>query len=520
VLSIIAFARVGALSQAWKVFRAAGFDRVTDDPAVLSLRGRLLKDEGLSASGPKQRNLYKRAGESYARAAKLNGQTYPLINAATLSLLAREASKSRVLARAVLDRRDDDAETPYWRDATRAEALLLLEETVEARRMLALAVSRAPQAYEDHAATLRQFGLILNALGQDKSWLDEFRPPRCLHFAGPLTLTPAEEKSLAREIRTILTNERVGFGFGALAAGADILMAEALLEAGAELNVVLPSPPATFRQNSVVRYGRRWGDRFDDVLRATATLRMPAEPETAPFALTIRLAAEIAMGRTAMRAATLQTEALQLVALTKNAGAERDASASAWMAAKWRKGGRRNHVLRAAGSGGGHGRPATPRHSNVGLAAVLRIELPDLLPEKSEKLLRRIAAHLGDRRSSQFVPPRWTGDALLLAHDGVESALHAVYGMVGKLGINDSLRIAGHYGIAHRQKDPFSRTHYTGGHMADLPRQIILSTPSGAFHASEDFAAALHAFAPCRRTEYVGDLPQAGSSPLRLFAIR
>jgi hypothetical protein len=520
LLPIIAFARAGALSQAWRLFRAAGFDHVTDDPAVLALRGRLLKDEALATSGLQQRSFYKKAADSYARAADLNGNTYPLINAATLSLLAGKPRKARSLARSVLDRHGEDAETPYWREATRAEALLLLEKANDARNAFALAVSKAPQAYEDHASTLRQLGLILNALRLDKSWLDKFRPPRCLHFAGPLTLAPGEEKSLGREIRTILGNERTGFGFGALAAGTDILIAEALLEAGAELHVVLPSSAASFRESSVTKYGRRWGSRFDEVLWAAATLRTPAEPEIVPFALAIRLAAEVAMGRAAMQAATLQTEALQLVVLAKETGPERDGSASAWMSAKWRKSGRRNFVLRGASPGGHSRAQATPRHKDVGVVAALRIELPDLLPEDSARLLRRVAGRLADRHSRQFAPPRWTGDAILLVYSSVEAAAEGAYRALGKSGADDSLRIAGHYGIAHRLKDPFSRTHYVGGQIAELPRQILLSTPSGALHVSEDFAAAMYASGSSCRAEYIGDLPVAGSSPLRLFAIR
>ena len=101
LLSVMALARAGALSHAWRVFREAAFDKVCDDPAVLRLRGRLLKDEARGARGVHKRRFYKHAAQSYARAAELGGRTYPLINAASLSLLAGEPGKARGLARSV-----------------------------------------------------------------------------------------------------------------------------------------------------------------------------------------------------------------------------------------------------------------------------------------------------------------------------------------------------------------------------------------------------------------------------------
>ena len=43
--TIIALARSGALDRARRLFDEAGLGSVTDEPATLSVRGRLLKDE-------------------------------------------------------------------------------------------------------------------------------------------------------------------------------------------------------------------------------------------------------------------------------------------------------------------------------------------------------------------------------------------------------------------------------------------------------------------------------------------
>ncbi|WP_204306065.1 tetratricopeptide repeat-containing protein, partial [Stenotrophomonas maltophilia] len=58
------------------------------DPAVLALHGRLLKDRALGLSGPARQATAAQAADAYAAAARLRPATYPLINAATLSLIA------------------------------------------------------------------------------------------------------------------------------------------------------------------------------------------------------------------------------------------------------------------------------------------------------------------------------------------------------------------------------------------------------------------------------------------------
>ena len=257
------------------MFRAAGLENIDDDAAVLSVRGRLLKDRALAAKGAERRRLYRNAADAYASAGAIGGgANYPLINAATLSLLAGERRRAQAFARQVLERDRhgaDESETPYWKVATRAEALLLLGDVAGARSVLEKAIATAPCAYEDHASTLRQFGLILEALKEDKSWLDACRPPRALHFAGHMAVPP-NARATIREIHDVLETERIGFGYGALAAGADILIAQALLERGAELHVVVPGSTGKFRQTSVAPSGKVWAGRFDDILRSATSV--------------------------------------------------------------------------------------------------------------------------------------------------------------------------------------------------------------------------------------------------------
>ena len=72
----------------------------------------------------------------------------------------------------------------------------------------------------------------------------------------------AAEEELAGRIAAAITERQVTVGFGPLACGADILIAEALLAAGAELQVVLPFCEADFVAESVLSGGEAWLPRY------------------------------------------------------------------------------------------------------------------------------------------------------------------------------------------------------------------------------------------------------------------
>jgi hypothetical protein len=519
LLPIVAYARSGALDHAWRLFREGGFEGVNDDPAVLSVRGRLLKDRALGAAGEARRRLYLEAAEAYAGAGALSGASYPLINAATLSLLAGRPEQARDLARKVLElgeRGEDEAETPYYGAATRAEALLLLGDIPGARTAFTDAIALAPRAYEDHASTLRQFGLILGELGQDSSWLDACRPPRALHFAGHMALA-ADDAATRRKVEAILEQERIGSGFGALAAGADIVAAEAVLARGGELHVLLPAAADVFREASVARFGDNWTARFDKVMEQAASLRSMAREPGRPTGLSIRLAAEVAMGCAVMQADNLMTEAVQLVILDKSAAGDSD-----WVGARWAASGRRRHVIEAPRIRARTAASAIEASiAGDGLAALLRIEVAaDGLGRTQLEVLDRLAAALRSGPAA-LVPPRWTGEAVFAAYENTAAAAAAALAALDAGG-GSTLRIAGAYGLASRTEDPFGGPPHLAGPASRRVAAIAASVPPGAIHVGEDFAASLYAgpAAGRPRIERVGELEDDGEGPTPLYSLK
>jgi hypothetical protein len=306
-------ARAGDTERAWELFAEAGLAAETDHVDTLALKGRLFKDRALKAAPEERSALLRAASQAYLRAAEGAPATYPLINAATIALLDGDRGQAAGLAQRVLSMLDSGAhepETAYWLSATRAEACLLLGRSEDARKALAEAVRQAPRAWEDHASTLRHFRLILDMLGQADDWLDAYRPPSSLHFGGIIQMAPDQDRA-AERIAEAVAALKPGFGFGALAAGADIMAAEALLAIGAELHIALPATIEAFRRESVNGFGADWGKRFDAVLDAAQAIDSFDTLDRVSRA-GIFVSDEMAMGMAIRQATMLETSATAL----------------------------------------------------------------------------------------------------------------------------------------------------------------------------------------------------------------
>jgi hypothetical protein len=297
--SIKRLARVGATDRAWAALVSAGLDRTGGDERVLTLKGRLLKDRAMALVGADERHerddLLQAAADAYAAAAALTGDSYPRINAAALAHLrgdrAAAAAQATDLLR-LIDAGQHGGETPYWLEATRAEALLLSGRIGEAEDSLAKAVALAPKAREDRAITLRQFRRLLKSEGADSSWLARFALPPVMHFRGPMAVS---SEAGAREVAAAVADILPGVAIGALAAGTDIIAAEAAVAQGADLHVVLPSGIEAFREGSVLPFNADWNQRFEALLEQAASIEC-MEEEGGLTDASVRMADDMAMG--------------------------------------------------------------------------------------------------------------------------------------------------------------------------------------------------------------------------------
>jgi hypothetical protein len=293
-------------------------------------RGRALKFAAARVRDRAERGrLFADAAQAYAAGAEGTRSTYALINAATLYRLAGAigpASDHAAAVLAMLDSRAHDPDTPYWLAVTRAEALLVLGDAAGAEQALDQAFVLAPRAWEEHAITLRQFRLLLAETARSGAWLDRFRVPPVMVFGGTMGLAPDDEvarEAIARAVAGIAPCE----AYGALAAGADILAAEAALGGDVELHVLLPCRAGEFRARSVEVVDPAWGPRFDACREWASAIEVVAEGAGEDAALAA-FAAELAMGQAIARAQALETRAIALL-VTAGPGGNR-AIAALW----------------------------------------------------------------------------------------------------------------------------------------------------------------------------------------------
>lgn len=495
--AIAALTRAGATARAWDLFQAGGWDQREGDPAALSLKGRLLKDRARASTGAARSSLFAAAAEAYRAAHALAPAPYRAINVATACLLAGDAAGSEAGARAVLvllDQAGPNADTPYYLAATRAEALLLLGDDSGAELALAAAVAADPDGWDDRAVTLAQLREILRAQRREVSWLNRFVPPASLHFAGHMGIVAGgpSEQDLAAATDAALAMHSVGFGWGALAAGSDIVIAERLLAAGGELHVVLPSPPAAFAAQSVAPAGESWLARYHALIERAASLRVAGHSPTGVHdPLATEHAGVLAIGGALLNARRLGTPCLQLLIEDEAGGGPNTAR----QAALWPNPGQAQMQIRIARDAAVERlfppeAPDPARQLVTQLA--IAIDLPgsathsaqlDPLLEPAASAIVAAALPAGSIRTA---PGRW--DIML---DDRAQALALVANLLALPG--GGPMIGAHQGIVTVIADPASRAGVAYGPGAGRAGELMQMAAPGTALASDDLAVALAA---------------------------
>ena len=294
-----------------------------------------------------QRRLAARAAERYAAAFARTGGYYPAINAATLWLIAGDLSPVPESWRpSVLGRLAGTAEDSYYAAATDAEAHLLLGQVQATQAALERAVARHGGDYGALATTRRQLRAICEALAIDPGLLSPLAGPGVVYFCGhrvaaegePGRFPAAAAARCRASIADVIEDRSIGFAYGALAGGADILWAEALLAHGSELHVVLPFSLSEFEQTSVAPCGPGWVARCERLLAAATDIRYATDDAFLGDDVLFRYGSELAMGLALLRARYLDAEVWQL-ALWDGAPAG-GAAGTAIDVATWRNTGR------------------------------------------------------------------------------------------------------------------------------------------------------------------------------------
>jgi adenylate cyclase len=530
-LQVLALARLGDIDRAAGLFAEHGLD-ASPDPHHRAVGARLLKDRALSlAPGPARTAALRDAFAAYHDIYDASGDSFPGINAATLALMAGEADRAAALAESLLADPAVAAPAHYYDAVTAAEALLVLGRIDDAGVALAAPLVAASTDHGARATTARQLAMIADFQGLDDSrrraLLAPLRPPRVAFFAGHMFAADARaEQRLAASMSDLIEKEQIGFAYGALACGSDLLFAEAALARGVELNVVLPFAEADFLAQSVRPGGEGWIERFRACRDAAASVTFATDFEFFGDPAQYGYGSRMAMGLARLRARHLGGEAIQL-AVWDGVPSHGPAGTGADVAA-WRAAGGESRIVDPGAVERGLERPppsAATRYERT-LAAILFTDFAGFstlretaLPAFWDGVMRDVAGVL-DRHGGEVECRNSWGDALyavtLSAPRAAAIALELQEALVrfdqSTLGLDGGggMRIGVHYGPAYRTVDHITgRTTFYGTEVSKAAR-IEPVTPPGAVFVTEPMAAVLALEAAdlfdCR---YVGRIPLA-----------
>jgi hypothetical protein len=546
--SVLCLARSGATGFAFDEYRRLGLDRVEDDERIGALGGRLLKDMALQAGGEERTRIARASADAYAGVARRFGSDYGAINAATMALVAGARARASEQAAGLLTRlaqTPSDGEVAYFEAATTAEAHLLLGDVVAASDALRSGIALAPDQHAAHAATIRQMELICGELAIGDAWLDDLRPPVCAHFTGhifafsSLMSDAAAMVALDARIAQALADHRVGCAFGSLAAGADVLVAEAVLRAGLELHVVLPLDQKAFLAVSVAPFGDGWLPRVEACLERASSIRHASQDPYLGDDRVFAYASQYAIGCAVLKARAIATRAVQLAVWDGQPTGGLGGVASD--VEHWRSIGREPVVIPVGAiarpaTGVDDALPAGPISARATKAMLFadfqgfgRLR-DDQVPAFFEVVMEGVAATLAALAVQPWLVETW-GDGLFLVFDTPGSAAEAALRIIEAHGVLDlaahglpdglGIRIAGHYGPVHIRTNPILKTKSAVGTHVVVAARIEPDVAPGSLYVSEAFAGAVAAAQADRyRCGYVGRSTERKScAPMPLFSV-
>lgn len=317
----LALARTGALDDALALFDSFQLAKNASDEDILCLGPRLRRDVACRTNPP-DAGLLAMSARDYEAVYEKTGGYYPGVSAAATFAMAGDRAHAADIGRKVaaaceslLDTIDED-DPSYYARASLGEALLIAGDRAGAERAFAAARGAEDFSPGKAATTRKQLRRLAAPLAFDPAWIDRALPQRgALYFSGPIVAEDADENALARAIDDFLEDHEVATAFGALAAGADIIIAERLLEAGVALNIQLPLAPEAFLARSVAPYGDGWRRRFITCLERAQTIEWNRTARIGPAAYT--LGARVSMGKAIAQARALDGQALGFFAVRR-----------------------------------------------------------------------------------------------------------------------------------------------------------------------------------------------------------
>ena len=551
LLGVLAWLRSGAVREARRQLAA--------------LEGRLQSQEGLLATlyGELWQRLHDPADLQRARDYTLAGlpaaeSLTAMSAAAVMSWQLGETDRALDLAARALGRPQPDAEpeasapagsAPFRHHWARAKAALLLGHLQDALTATDAALAASDRGPMQRATARRDLQSMMAAgVPAPEAMVDRLPPPVVAICAGqgidlpgysgdastPI-FPPGLEPFVRRAIDEALEALGVEIGYVSAAAGAEILFVEALIDRGAEVNLMVPCDLDDFVAARVRPAGPGWERRFLQALRLASTVTVVNEERDSGDDVLFHFSNRVIDGSARLRAALLDAEPHLLVvwdfACDARLGGPADFIDSWGDPARLRLIDlddirERAGPLPAAGPSPASGMPTEaveePPEQQLAdqqprvVRAMLFADVVGFsaLTDAQQPLLWRYLEQVGRHMAGHHRPPTlvdaW-GDALFVVMPTAETMADYAFALSGALEALDSrdaglpirisLRMALHAGPVRPSVHPLTgRPMITGGHVNRAARIEAITVP-GQIYASQQFMALLTAESSAARHE-------------------
>jgi hypothetical protein len=409
---------------------------------------------------------------------------------------------------------------------------LIIGDVAGASAALRTAAAAESDDYGARASTRRQLRFLCPALGLDAGpFLELLAQPEVIHFCGHMTAPPGatarfpheQQEEVAARVRDLLRTRRVRVGYGSLASGADIIVAEALLELGAELHLVLPFEIEEFIAISVEPGGPDWVDRFRQCLAGARSVDVASDSAYRGDDVLLTYASCIAMGQAMNRAASIDARVWQLAVF--DGGMGYDKVGTAHDIHQWRKAGGQTEIVSVRSTRTSMTAPFVNLEKRV-IRAVLFGDFKGFSRLHDEHIpvflatVMQPVAEVLDRYAEHVIVRNTWGDGLfIITDDAVSGArlaldlqerLHTLDLAAAGLPADMGLRLGGHTAPLVPVYDPVLRLPMVMGRGLTRAARIEPRTPTGEVYVTTAFAALLRLEPGSGVTsEYVGHLTTA-----------
>lgn len=510
-LQVLSLARMGEVARAAMLY-GRHLRGETDDLDIMALRARLMKDAAWRAGADEQAQLLSDASAAYETIFARTHNAFPAVNAASLAFLAGQEERSARLAREALSALGDGPPGDYYAAATAAEAQLVLGNDAAAEDAIELALLLPGCDHGARSSTSRQIARIVEASGRGGGIVARLRPPPVIVFCGHMLVEDAEtEARLTARINAVLDETGSTIGYGALACGADILIAEAILARGGELNIVLPFLVEDFIKTSVRPGGDGWVARFERCVAEAADVVIASETHALGDERQYKYASLLMMGYARLRGIHLDTRAIQL-AVWDEKPIQGDAGTAADVRL-WREHGGEMRVIP-------FDRSALPRPRPAKLATLVSTEravrgmmFADFagfskideakLPDFWETVLTQVAAVV-NRYDADVCSRNTWGDALYVVTTGATAAANLALDLQEAMGQTHfaafgggaGMRISAHLGSVYQAIDPVTNKTTFFGREVNRTARIEPIASVGEVYVTRAFGAVLSMESP------------------------